>query len=319
MSLSLTLLRAFCDSRKAEATHFGYLDVLDNMEREIKLLFDLVHSYYQEYEREEEIATADLISYYDLKFPKARSREMHLDLITQIFNTKINDQLLQSHMDQLIEKHHATRVVNTLMPVLEGEKYGILDGIRQDVDDYVSLLHNPPDRLTVPEPCVLSIKELVETEILEGGLPWHLPLLTETVGGIRQKTHGLIYAFVDAGKTSFSMASCANFASQLVGTTDKIAYCGNEESAPRLRLRLVQSILGWTRAEVRDDQAGAETQADKGGLDRVLIFDQITAGEQIEYILKEFHPRILYVDQSTDVDIQFSRKREGVDYLKALF
>ncbi len=64
---------------------------------------------------------------------------MHLDLITQIYNTKINDQLLQSHMDQLIEKHHATRVVNTLMPVLEGEKYGILDGIRQDVDDYVEI------------------------------------------------------------------------------------------------------------------------------------------------------------------------------------
>ena len=319
MSLSLTLLRSFCDERTVEATHYGYLDALDNMEREIKLLFDLVHDYYRDYEKEEDIESSDLLSYYDLKYPKARSRDMHLDLITQIFNTKVNQELMSSHIDQLIEKHHATKIVNTLMPVLEGEKYGILDSVRQDVDDYVELLHNPPDRLMVPTPCTLTVTQLVEQEILEGGLPWHMPLLTETIGGVRPKTLGLIYAFVDAGKTSFGMASCANFAKQLSKTDERITYCGNEESAPRLRLRLIQSILGWTRGQVRDDQKGAEKASLKRGLDNVLIFDQITTGEQVEYILKEFSPTIMYVDQSTDIDLTLNRKREGVDYLKALF
>lgn len=319
MSTELNLLKFFCDARDVETLHYGYLDVLDNMEREVKLLFNLVHTYYKDFEDADLIESKDLFSYYDLQYPKARSREMHLDLISQVFTIKTNPELMKAHLDQLIEKHHATKIVNSLMPVLEGEKYGILDGVRLDVDNYIELLSNPPDSLVVPEPCELSVEELVTQEILEGGYPWHISTLTDIVGGVRPKTLGLIYAFVDAGKTSFGMASCANFARQIVSTKDCIAYCGNEESAPRLRLRLIQSMLHWTRAQVRDDVKGAEREAYKRGLKNVLIFDQITAGEQIEYILKEHKPIIMYVDQSTDVDLQLSRKREGVDYLKALF
>jgi hypothetical protein len=319
MSVELNLLKFFCDAREVEILNYGYLDMLDNMEREVKLLFNLVHTYYKDFEKEDSIEFKDLLSYYDLNYPKARSREMHLDLLTQMYNIKTNPELMKAHLDQLLEKHKATQIVNKLMPVLEGEKYGILDTIGVDIDNYVELLSNPPDSLVVPEPCELSVEELVTQEILEGGYPWHISGLTDIVGGVRPKTLGLIYAFVDAGKTSFGMASCAGFARQIVSTKDRIVYAGNEESAPRLRLRLIQSLLGWTRSQVRDDIKGAQSEAYKRGLGNVLIFDQITAGEQIEYILKEHKPIIMYVDQSTDVDLQLSRKREGVDYLKALF
>ena len=70
MSLELSLLKLFCDTRKAEAENYGYMDTLDNLERELRLLFNLVHSYYKEYEKDS-IRQGELLSYYELKYPRA--------------------------------------------------------------------------------------------------------------------------------------------------------------------------------------------------------------------------------------------------------
>jgi hypothetical protein len=52
----------------------------------------------------------------------------------------------------------------------------------------------------------------------------------------------------------------------------------------------------------------------------VLVFDEITSGDQIKYIIKEYHPTILFVDQATDVEVD-TRFKPGnqVEYLKQLF
>ena len=50
MSIELAILKLFCDKREIEITHYGYIKDMDNIERELKLLFNLVHLYYEEYE-----------------------------------------------------------------------------------------------------------------------------------------------------------------------------------------------------------------------------------------------------------------------------
>ena len=318
MSVELSLIKLFCDNREAEATNYGYLDSLDNMERELKLLFALVHSYYKEFEKDS-ISHKELLAYYDLKYPKAKERDMHLDLLSEAFSSAITPDLMKAHLDQLIEKHKATKIINKLIPVMEGDKYEVLASVRADVDEFVDLLHNPPDALVVPVPCELTVEELIKQEIDDAGLRWHLDELTDIIGGCRKKTLGLIYAFVDSGKTSFAMASCANFARQLAETEDIICYCGNEESAARLRLRLVQAFCGWTRKQVKERGKRAEAMAQEGGISNVKIFDGITTTTQIEYILGAYHPHILYVDQATAVELEGKRKEEGVVKLESLF
>ena len=224
MSVELSLLKLFCDSREAEATNRGYLQSLDNLERELKLLFNLVASYYKEFEKGS-ISHSELVSYYELKYPNAKERDLHLDLMVEAFSSTVTPDLLKKHIDQLIEKHASTKMINKLLPVMEGDKYGILDTLRADVDDYISLLNNPPDNLVVPVPCELTVSELIEQEIDDSGLKWHLAELTDIIGGCRKKTLGLIYAFVDSGKTSFAMASVVAFARQLAETEEIIAYC----------------------------------------------------------------------------------------------
>lgn len=318
MSIELSLLKLFCDSRKAEAENYGYLNTLDNLERELKLLFNLVHSYYKEYEKES-IEHKELLSYYELKYPRAKERDMHLDLIKEVFASPISQELMKDHLDQLIEKHKATQVINKLLPVMEGDKYGILDTVRTDIDDYVGLLHNPPDSLVVPVPCELSVEELISQEIDDSGLRWHIKELTEIIGGCRKKTLGLIYAFVDAGKTSFTLAACVAFAKQLAETEDTICYCGNEESASRLRLRLVQAFTHWTRRQVQEKGKRAEQIAREGGIGNVKIFDNITTTTQIEYILGQYHPHIMFIDQATGIELEGRKKEEGVAKLESLF
>lgn len=318
MSVELSMLKHFCDNRTLENAHHAYLDVLDNMEREVRLLFELVHSYYQEFDKES-ISHDELLGYYDLKYPKARERDMHLELMAQAYSSKVSEDLMKAHLDQMIERHNATSIINKLIPVMEGDKYGVLDSVRDDIDRHVDLLHNPPERLAVPEPCKKTLAELIEQEIDDAGIPWHIPALTDIIGGLRRKTLGLVYAFVDSGKTSFAMASVAHFAEYLKDTNDCICYCGNEESKDRLQLRLYQAMTNWTRGQVRKKRPEAEAYAKEHGLNNVHIFDGIETGGQIEYILREYKPHMLYIDLISDVEVETRRKAEGVSYSEQLF
>jgi hypothetical protein len=318
MSIELSMLNLFCGSREIEMAHYGYIDTLDNMERELKLLFGLVHTYYKEYETDS-IGQDELLNFYDVKYPKAKAREMHVDLIKGSFEVKVSPELVKKSLDQMIERHTATKIINKLLPVMEGQQFDVLDSIRTDVDEYVELLHNPPDSISVPVPCTLSVQALVDQEILDDGYSWHLPLLTKIIGGVRMKTLGLIYAYVDSGKTSFSLAAAAAFAKIFAGGPSRIAYAGNEESAERLRLRFVQALTNWNRSTIRDNAVQADDMAMVNGLTNVDIFDDITSGAQIKHIVKHYNPSILFVDQATDVDVNTKRKSDGVDYLKILF
>lgn len=317
MSVELSLLKLFCDSREAEAANHGYLSVIDNLERELSLLFNLVHTYYKEYDTDS-ISKEELLSFYELKYPRAKERDMHLGLVAEAFTSNVTPSLMKSHLDQLLEKHRTTKIINKLLPVMEGDKYGVLDTIRADVDEYVGLMHSPPDALSVPIPCELTVTQLIEQEIDDSGLSWHLNEITDIIGGARKKTLGLIYAFVDSGKTSFAMASCAHFAKQLAETSDTICYCGNEESAARLRLRLVQTMCQWTRKQVKERGQRAEARAQEGGINNVKIFDNITTTSQIEYVLGQYKPHIIYIDQATKIEHE-GKHEEGVQKLESVF
>jgi hypothetical protein len=318
MSVELGMLKLFCDHRELESTFHGYLDVLDNLEREVKLLFALVHRYYKQFPEANMITNQELLSYYELKYPMAKDKQMHLDLIAQAYASDVSEDLMKAHLDQLIERHQATSIINKLIPVMEGDKYGILDTISRDIDTFTDLLHNPPDRLVVPVPCELSVEELIEQEINDTGIPWHIKELTDIIGGIRRKTLGLIYAFVDSGKTSFAMAAVTQFAKYLAETEDIICYCGNEEAAGRLRLRLVQAITNWTRTQIRKNGKEAEHIAQENGIQRVKLFDSITTTDQLEYIAREYTPHIMVVDQATGISAPGKSKAEGVEKLEVL-
>lgn len=317
MSGTLSLLHYFAKKKEIEQQYYGYIETIDNLDRDVKLLFKLVHDYYISTDKESATSN-DLLTFYDINYPKAKDRDLHLTVLKEAMSADVNDELISQVLDQYLEQHTATKIINKLVPVMEGEQYGILSGITDDIDNFVDLLNNPPDRLVIPEPCGLSIAELVKTEIEDEGLPWHLPELTKVIGGLRNKTLGLIYAYVDSGKTSFALASATTFSKYLKGE-ESICYAGNEESAERLKLRGVQALIYKTRREIRNNVEQSTEMAEKAGLSNIKFFDQINSGTQIEQIVQKFKPKILYVDQATDVEVNTIRKSDGVEYQKQLF
>jgi hypothetical protein len=288
------------------------------MERELTQLFNLIGDYYDKNE-ETSIERDTLLRFYDLKYPMARDKELYYDVIRAMFELEVADKLMLELLDQLLEKHVAAKIVNELIPTVEGSKYGTLVTAKAEIDEYINLLAHPPEELTVPEPCMMTLQELVEQEIMDEGIPWRMSPVTKTIGGIRICTLGLIYAYVNAGKTSFAMDNMAAQAATMVGTDELICYAGNEEKAPRLRLRYGQAILKIPRTQVALADAAMQKKADSLGFNNVRIFDQVVTGEQVLFILNEYRPSILYIDQATDVEVNFKRRQEGVSYLQALF
>jgi hypothetical protein len=318
MSIELGVLRAFCDNREVFNKHHSYLKSVENMEREIQLLFELVGMYYESYDADS-INVNELVEYYDLIYPSSREKELYYDTIHTAFSLEIKEELMQDMLDQLIEKHHATSMVNKLLPVIEGNKFGVLHELKTDIDNYINLLHNPPEELIVPEPCMLSLSELVKQEIDDTGIPWHLPGLTSLIGGVRTKTLGFIYAYTDAGKTSFSFAAMAAQAKLYHGTDEVICYAGNEESSARLRIRFIQALTHANKVEMKTNEAEVEAKAEARGLSVGRVFDEITTESQLIYILDEYHPKILYIDDATNMEVAFKRELKSTSYLEALF
>lgn len=318
MGLELNLLNRFLNNRDEEAAYYGYIKNIENIDKDLKILYTLVHKYYEETD-DKKINPNDIKAFYDIKHPNNRSRPIHMDLVDKAYAAEVKDHVIRQQVDQLIEKHHATQIINKLLPAMEGDKYGILDTVVDDVNRYIELLHNPPAGTIKPEPYEIDIVELARQEVEEPGLAWHLPTLTDTIGGLRRKLNGLIYAYVDAGKTSFAMSAMAKFAEQLMDTDECILYCGNEEPAYRMSHRITQAFTNWTRNRWIENPEEARDLAKEKGLDVIKLFDGIKTGEQIEYLLRTYNPYALFIDQAHKVEIKTRRKLEGVAYLETLF
>jgi len=180
-------------------------------------------------------------------------------------------------------------------------------------------LRNPPAEAQAMIPCDLSVQELITQEITDEGIPWHLDKLNNIVGGAKRGTLGLVYAFVDSGKTSFSMAACAAFAEHLKDTKERIVYAGNEEAAPRLSLRLTQAFTGMTRTQIIENPYEAEEVRRNKGFSRVKLFDSISHVNQIEKLLIEWNPSVLFSDQAIHVDCGKNITGNEVSKHEALF
>jgi len=222
-------------------------------------------------------------------------------------------------LEQLVEKHYATTIINELLPVMEGNKSGVLHNVRGQVDTYISMMRNPPRESVVLRPCDLSVAQMVDQEVNFTGIGWNLNTLNETIGGVRRGTLGLVYAFVDSGKTSFGLSCVASFAQQLMDTGDTIVYAGNEESASRTSFRLTQAILGQSRLEIADDIEGAERRRRELGYNRVKVLDAVTHVDHVRMILDEWHPYVLVIDQATKVGLEANRNTNEVGVQRELF
>jgi len=308
----------FCDEKDKFLKHQGHIDMLDNMEKELKTLFNLVDMYYVEYEDKVSINAEQLSDYFEMKFPKDKRKE-DIDIIVETaFELEINNDMVATFLDQLHEKHAAAQLVKELMPVVEGEEYGVLGVLGPKIDAFVDQMHNPPTELIVPVPCAMDFDELLDDEVLKPGLNWRVNGVTDAISGVKPCTLGLVYAYVDSGKTSFMLDNVAYWSEQ-IEPDECICYCGNEELHKRLAVRSMHAHLKQSMDWILRNRNEARTMLKPTGWSKVHYFKDITEAHHINYVIKTYKPRILIIDQATYVNIKAKRRAEGVNYLEQLF
>lgn len=302
MSSELAIIKLFCTDRTLFDTYYPYTKSLKNLERELKLVLRLVADFYNKYDALA-ISHGDLLTFYDIQYPQNKDRGIYRDIITGIFAVEANPAVASDLLEQVMEKHYASAIVSKLIPVVEGNKFGVLDTLEADVKEYVSKMRNPTMTTNALMPFEREVDELASLVYPEGGLNWICPTLMRTIGPCMRGTLGTIFAYVDSGKTSFGIANFVNFAQQLKDTSENIIYAGNEESASRLAFRMTQAMLKMTRQEIISDTHSASVIRSELGWSRIKLFDNISTTTQVSHLLKEYQPVLLFVDQGTKVHL----------------
>ncbi len=310
----LKILRAFCKNKKTFGEYNIYFkNLFDNMERELKIIFSLIEQYYEKYDTQTSITREELLTFYSFVYPVSKSKIVFTELIAVIFDTGVQNNLIVDLLKQLKERYFATRIVNKLLPVVEGAKFGVFPTLDLDVKEFLSAQNMNTDESI--QPFTMSVKDLITTVIERDGLLWHSNELVNIIGSIPRKSSGLVFGYVNSGKSSFCISSCTNFAKQL--TNECIVYAGNEESAANTSLRMVESMTGMTEEQIENDPDKAEQLCKEGGMERIKLFDSIVTIGQVKQLLDKYRPRVMVIDQATKV--RTNSKEKNIIAMQQLF
>jgi hypothetical protein len=317
MSVELAVLRLFCDDRQLHDMYHPYLSSLRNLERELKVIARLVHDFYDRHDALA-ISKEDLLIYFDVQYPNNKDRMVYRELIHAIFSTHANPDVARDLLEQVMEKHYAAELISKLMPVIEGNKFGILSTIEPDLKEYLLKMKNPPGTVGL-EPFEKSLEDLAALVYPEGGLNWLCHPLMRTIGPVMRGTLGAIFAYVDGGKTSFGVRNLVHFAEQLKDTEEILIYAGNEEAASRVAMRATQAATNMTRQEILSDTTRASSVRATKGWSRIKLFDNITSSMQVSSLLQQYQPTVLFIDQGTKVTVPGAKEANDVAQLQDLF
>lgn len=302
MSVELSLLKLFCESRESFNRYSDLVLGQRNLERDIRFLVNLVGRYYQD-NGGEAVTHDEMVMFFDLMNPNHRERDLYVELLDRAFTLEVNSELPKQYIDQLLERQYAAKIWNQVCDVVDGTKYGILQHVKAEVDEFIGLMNNPPADMSGLQLVDESLDDLLDDELGDPGVPWHLKRLTQTIGGAKGGTLGAIFAYVDSGKSSFGLASAAGFAYHLRNTEDIVAVAVNEEAGKRHRLRLMQAFTSRTKHEMHADREGTRALLEQRGFDRIHLYDNVKSTNYVEEILQTDQPRVLFIDQGLKVQM----------------
>lgn len=322
MSVELAILRAFCLDKQDFNNFYPYTQQLKKKDRLIAMCFQLLHEYYDKYSNAFDLERDDFVGWYDHQYPNGRDRDEIVDIIDAAYLTRTQGALTRDLMEQWMEKYYATQIVNDLMPVLEGNKFGKLSSMQAKIEEYNLLLTNPPEEVKIISPIDMTTEEIVKHTILRTGYQFPIEYLNKVIGGLRPSSNGMIYGYTDCGKSSLALYIAAAVAEQMKDTSDKVLYCGNEETDVRMANRAQMAFTGFDRFQLLlpDIQKEADRMKTERGWSRLKICSGVETGEQIIRLMDEWMPKVVFIDQATDVEVKVPKRDEGgVDYYKALF
>lgn len=313
----IRILRAFLDNRDLFEKFAPYVMGLKNMERTMSLMLGFIKKFYEKYPDSDDIPESELrlfLGSYDT-FNFANN---HNQYIRDIYTARINNQgLTMDIIEGCVEKHQFAKILDKAALVIDNNKKQVLPTLQDDLDEYNSIIRTPPKDMVEYK---LNLPELVKAEISTIGIPFVNQMPNDVIRGMKESQLGLIYAYVDVGKTSYGVAnncSVANYLATIKSERPTIYAC-NEEDVSRVTLRHIQCMTGRSDQEIEQDVKSTQQIIKTKGFDYIKFIDHVTNMRIVEKILTKYHPRVIFIDQGTKVRITGSNK-EGVNALEEIF
>lgn len=187
--------------------------------------------------------------------------------------------------------------------------------INQAIEDYVSaaseankgsseeaVLHN------------LSVSDVVNKHFTEAGTIklWPKQLNDLCDGGARPGHHILIFARPEIGKTLFVINMVAGFLHQGL----RVLYCGNEDPASDLLLRLVGRLSKRTKHQIIEDPDKTEILARENGYENLFIASLAPGNfQQIRRLAKQNNSQVVVLDQLRNLYVSSESRTTALEAL----
>ncbi len=199
---------------------------------------------------------------------------------------------ITDYLDRARERGSALKVAFSLLDFAEGKQQEPAQS-RELVESYLAL--KPVAVLDpVKEFGKYDFKEIIK-RVNVGGLHWRLKCLNQSLGPIRKGDFGVVFARPETGKTTFLASELSHFVTQ---SDRPVIWFNNEQSEEAVRIRIMESVLGCTYAQIQIDPDKAEAVFDAKGGNRIWLQNAADCSRtDVERLVSGFDSSCIVFDQ----------------------
>ena len=139
-----------------------------------------------------------------------------------------------------------------------------------------------------------DLESLLDNEAGDPDFPFDYDLIAEHVSGLDRGNLGILFARPEVGKTTF----CCFLAALYIKRGFNVVYWANEEPAPKIKLRIIQSYFSLTRQQLVEDRRNLSLKYIDEIDPLLTIMDSVgTSVEEVDEYAKLNKPDIMFCDQ----------------------
>jgi replicative DNA helicase len=277
-----------------KADFFGRVkNIIDRtmFEREMRDIFDTLSYSHTKYGKD--LTLPELVGLFNDRNPAMpeSSRRGVLEVIDTLEpGNPDNDELHLDIVNNFWLRDRARQIGEKAIEIFTGEseEFGELRRLIEVVED-----GRISDKTTYSK-VELDLDELLDEEAGDPDFPFDFGHIAEELPGLNRGNLGILFARPEVGKTTF----CCFLAASYIKQGFKVTYWANEEPAPKIKLRIIQSYFAMTKDEMKYDRV-ALLQQYRDEIEPLLtIMDSVgTSVEEVDEYAKLNSPDVMFCDQ----------------------
>jgi archaellum biogenesis ATPase FlaH len=139
---------------------------------------------------------------------------------------------------------------------------------------------------------------------------WPRPLNDLVEGGAKPGHHILVFAPTEMGKTLMVINMVAGF----LKNSHKVLYCGNEDPAADILMRMMSRLTGMTKYEIQDSPGKAEQLLGQRNWDLFTLVS-LSPGTfgQIHKLVEKYRPKVVVLDQLRNISVDSENRTQALE------